>query len=588
MSNMWDDEKNIEWFNLSKRCERFVEKVSEREDIVVIVKPDVVEPATGTETLASQHSVPTSFFYPNLAKIVINASKIFDVNQQFTLINVDPNAFFGQRMFPKLTGVLVHESAHARFSHWVYPKDVNARIVFWGNLLEETRVEKKIVEDFPQYAAYLKTLLTEIVYKNFREENGIIYGKYLGAYAALLVCARETIEVLSEDEVKKVKETCHRLLTKPVYKKLESFWEAVQNCDDDVVAETVVEYAEKISELIDPKKEVPESELADSTVCGDVPNTISSPLADKGSAVKIIEQELENIAQNFDAGSRPPVVHPPVSQKDKQMNRREDISQHKKDLRQLATSGSEYYRPVKKVIPPDATDLSRMRSIVNALKSAQYREVSKSTLPSMLPPGRLQIREAMNRDAQVGSNQVITAKPWKQTRRREVDNPPLILAVATDVSGSMDSWQREVASFTWAVSSAVKSLNGKVGAVAWNTEPYSLIEPNTYSKDLVLCSCNGGSTGLPKSIKALDGLMSLSYSEGVRVLTIITDGFIGSSSVEAQKEIDFLANEGVIVVWLMTGKSGWVPKNVVSGVLKEPKDFGKVMSRVLIDALSGG
>lgn len=241
---------------------------------------------------------------------------------------------------------------------------------------------------------------------------------------------------------------------------------------------------------------------------------------------------------------------------------------------------------------PRPEDQARARAITVALQKAQYREVHKTTLDSILPPGRFNVRQAMSRASQIASGQESIATPWKQTRRREVDNPPITLAVATDVSGSMDTWQHEVSSFTWAFSHAVKGLKGNAGAVAWNVGSTALIQPNTVSRDIPVATAGGGSSGCPSAMLALDSMMNLSFGSGVRVLAVITDGWLSNSGFsnapcpKTQGVINELHSRGVKIMWFVTRHNGWIPKNTTSVRIINPADFGKMVGKTIIESLS--
>lgn len=250
-------------------------------------------------------------------------------------------------------------------------------------------------------------------------------------------------------------------------------------------------------------------------------------------------------------------------------------------------SGWDYSNITVSSQEPSTRDLARARALSLAISKAQFRDVHKTETKSMLPPGRLNIRQAMNRAGQISSRSEITATPWTQVRRREVENPPITLAVATDVSGSMDRFQREVCSFTWAFSSAVNKLKGKCGALAWNTVPWELIKPKTGYLKMPIASAGGGSTGLPATIKALDSMVDLSFGEGVRVLVIITDSELPNGK-EINDALTKMMHYGVKVLWISTTKRMGVrpPKDATVAVLESPEDFGRIVSTKVIEVLS--
>jgi hypothetical protein len=243
------------------------------------------------------------------------------------------------------------------------------------------------------------------------------------------------------------------------------------------------------------------------------------------------------------------------------------------------------YEPTLRSIEPNIKDQARMRAIMEAIKRAQYRDIDQIDLYSDVPPGRLLIQEAVQRDAQLSLGVKATAKPWKETRRREVDNPPITLAVATDISSSMSEYQMEVSSFTWAVSKAVRNLSGSVGAVAWNANVYNLMKPNMVKPVIDYYNAIGGSTGLPKAIQTLDGLMNLSFGSGVRLLVVITDGHLPNAD-EIQYEINQLVANGVIILWINTDYGDVNPKNSVIAHLNNTSDFGKIVGSKIVEALN--
>jgi hypothetical protein len=624
MKTIWNDIKHPSWGAFAIRTEPFVEKLTEREDIAVIAAPD-----TRTQAEKDASPVPAGVFYPGFARINLNASLIFDETlTDDQLWAIDPNGVTTQDAYPALVGTLVHESAHAKYSSWDVPKDVDERLFYWVKLLEETRAERKILKDFPQYTDFVKTILTDIVFEDIGgQHEGRIYDRYSAAHSALLVLARVSIDVITLAEVQTVQDAVVGILGTKDYYNLRNLWVEGQNINDDTDFGAILAVAEKIQKLIDPNDEANDFDVSMRMPCGafapegsgsgdgegesdkggkgsgkgsgdaqgddNSEDEDEAPDAGMGAQKQNLKDAIDGIQIAVD--TTPADGPAPKTAREKEQARKKDVKGSAGQIQDASSGGGSGYgygwssrKPTKSTSTPNAVDVSRMRAIMNALSQAQFRDVTKTIHASELPPGRLVMREAMNRDGQIASRQTVTAQPWRQTRRREVDNPPITLAVSTDISGSMSSWQREVASFTWAVSSAIKNLQGRVGAVAWDTNTYSWISPNSFSKDLTTFSCNGGSSGCPESIKSLDGLMDLSYSEGVRILAVITDGELGGSVTAIQKEITFLANQGVIVLWLLTSGSSYAfkPKNAEVAVMKKPSDFGKIVGKAMVEALA--
>lgn len=298
----------------------------------------------------------------------------------------------------------------------------------------------------------------------------------------------------------------------------------------------------------------------------------------------------EQAKKDIQNGALPTPIEIRKNVQQENKDHRSDIAKKKEKIKEgkktdFGTSFGASYEQIKiRNQTPSSADISRSRAISVAIEKAQFRDVSRTVTASLLPPGRLSIRQTMNRASQIASRQEITATPWNQTRRREVDNPPITLAIATDVSGSMGIYQREVSSFTWAFANAVSRLKGKVGAVAWNTESHELIAPNKRYETIPVSNAVGGSTGLPNAIYALDGLMDLSFGEGVRVLAIITDGRLPATG-QIQQKIDKISGYGVQVMWILTRRNGWKPKNATIAILDHTDDFGRIVGQKVIEML---
>jgi hypothetical protein len=597
--SIWTEPDHIEWAELAKRTEPFVEKLTGREDLAVVVKPDVRPPAD-----QKSDPIPGGVFFPSFARINLNPNLLFD-SYLSDVKFVDPTSIYSQRAFPRYIGTTVHESGHAKHSP-EFPAELAGNVLGWAKALEETRSEGKILQMFPQYVSYIKAIVKTIVSRGFISDPSIhdngtgLIQRYNIANTALLVMAREDIGVFNAGELTNAEAVCRKTLGNKDYNALREIWLEAQELEDNQI-DRLIELAEAIQKMIDPNDELTNAnQYADLLPCGayiqggdtrvDPNQNNSSPAPSFTADFDQIMEDVQNASIEAEKEIRSQgtsAIPPKRNIQEENQAHRERIKQSVDNFnRNSASYGRGWANPNLNIIAPTAKDISRSRAMTEALRKAQYREVSKTFNNSELPPGRLIIREAMNRDAQIASGQAITATPWKQVRRREVDNPPITLAVASDISGSMSVYQREVSSFTWAVSIAVKQLMGSSGAVAWNGKSFPLFQPNRVDQSkLPYYSAAGGSDGCPEAIRTLDGLMNLSFGTGVRVLAVITDGELPSHAL-IQKEIDLLAQRGVIILWILTTRNGFQPKNATVALLKHPDEFGNIVGQKMIEALS--
>ena len=235
---------------------------------------------------------------------------------------------------------------------------------------------------------------------------------------------------------------------------------------------------------------------------------------------------------------------------------------------------------------PDADLLASVRSMTAALRRAQFRGTARDKVDSIAPPGRMRMAGVMRQQAQRDSGVRVTAKPFKQTRRRTVENPPLTVGFSGDVSGSMQSAQKAVADLSWVLSRAVTFMSGTVAATAWNQQAAFTLHPGVAPDKVPEAVCGGGSGGCAVSIDALDGSLNLTKGTGARMLVVVTDGAI-SGGEQITHSVKRLLDAGVHVLWASTNESGWSPQGVhrVNVNVNERGTFAAVVGDAIVEML---
>lgn len=686
--SIWENTKHKEWADLARRTEPFIDRLTGRNDIYVTVRPDL-----RSEKEQKENHVPAGVFTPALARIAFNPNHIFDKDVVTSVADVDPCAIRSQRKYPEFVGVAVHESSHGRHSNFKLPM-LEGKIAHWVAMIEEPRSERWLIEDFPQYAVYVKSMVTNVLGADkffggtmFDDQPEDLQRRYQAGQLCFLVMARAEYGVYEWSELVESEKILREILGDDDYDTMNELWLDAIACKDDEVDE-IIALAHRVQALIDPNNQIddqPEQEGAEAP-CGafilvsmdddsdedsddadgdseasgkgsgkgsskrgrgnesededsegegsdgedsegngdgkdsdkdskgkgsggDDSDSDSDSGSDVGDSAKAksaldgiihdaIRKELNKLADEAkkeisEAGQNPGMNF--ARNKAEEDTRHRQVAKAAKDKIQAAPKASSgggagfsyysYNRLTLNERVPENADVARARAIEVALGQAQYREVTKTTLRSVTPPGRLSMRGMMTREGQIAARQEITATPWVQTRRRTVDNPPITLAIASDISGSMDHYQKEVGSFSWAFAHAVRRKQGKVGAVAWDSAVHEYIKPGNAMEKIPYYTDGGTSEGLPAAIFALDGLMNLSFAEGVRVLAVITDGQLPNNQL-VQERINLLSSYGVNVLWILTHSRGFKPKNTTVAVLDSPADFGKIVGKKVIELLS--
>ena len=104
--------------------------------------------------------------------------------------------------------------------------------------------------------------------------------------------------------------------------------------------------------------------------------------------------------------------------------------------------------------PPAAVERQAAARLAQQLRRAAVRERAASATTSALPPGRLNVRVALAKDAQCAAGAIPTAEPWRAVNRRTTPTPPLRIGIGVDTSGSMGPFTTPIASIAWILARA--------------------------------------------------------------------------------------------------------------------------------------
>lgn len=195
-----------------------------------------------------------------------------------------------------------------------------------------------------------------------------------------------------------------------------------------------------------------------------------------------------------------------------------------------------YGNPVTGTRRPTAAEQSAAARLSRALRAAAYRERTEERTTSPTPPGRLNMRAALARDAQRAAGSVPTAEPFTHTRRRNSPTPPLRVGIAVDVSGSMRAACAPVASAAWIVAraAALTDPDSLTATIAYDRHLTALTRPTHRAPERVTTfDATGGHHNLANAIDALDHGLELSRPGAGRLLVIVTDAQYGNDETAA-------------------------------------------------------
>lgn len=516
--------------------------LSGRNDLLVTCRP-------GTRSGA-----PAAYF-PDLGEVEFDAGLFAPLRPH----EIHPRIVGDEERYPAAWGVFVHEAAHAAHSVWTQPAGADPRVVQAALLLEESRVEGAHLITRPTDRTYLRTSARTLVMPDI--DHPTLQGIEHAAGVAALVLGRRDVGILDAGETRAVADLCEKVLGAPLLATLTSIWTAAHQCADHD-ATTMLAHAKEWCDALDaatPALPVPEN-LADllsgavAVVMDSRAATDAADLAAQDAAANAVAAKSK--AQTQDRAQR-------AGQRRKAAATAKSVFNTRGTVNPDGTPAPRS-NPVTGTRRPTAAEQSAAARLSRALRAAAYRERTEERTTSPTPPGRLNMRAALARDAQRAAGSVPTAEPFTRTRRRNSPSPPLRVGIAVDVSGSMRAACAPVASAAWIVAraAALTDPDSLTATIAYDQHLTALTRPTHRAPERVTTfDATGGHHNLGDAIDALDHGLELSRPGAGRLLVIVTDAHYGSDeTAHAVTRVTQLTTAGCAVLQLtLTAESQHLP-----------------------------
>ncbi|MEU4113287.1 hypothetical protein AB0F71_02145 [Kitasatospora sp. NPDC028055] len=511
--------------------------LSGRQDLLVTCRP-------GTRSGAP------AAFYPRLAEIEFD-SGLFGVLRPH---EIHPRIVGDEERYPAAWGVFVHEAAHAAHSVWEQPADADPRVVEAALLLEESRVEGAHLIRRPTDRRYLRTSARTLVMPDIA--NPRVQGIRHAAGVAALILGRRDVGILDAGETRAVAELCERVLGAELLATLTGIWTAAHQVADHDDA-TMLAHGKAWCDALD-------------TVSPSLP--LPPGLTDLLSDAAGVVMDSMDANDAADAAAQAATTDALAARAEaKAQGRAQQAGQRRK----AAATARSVFNPNGTTVSPNGTprpsdspvtgtrkpttaEQTAAARLSRALRAAAFRERSEERTTSPTPPGRLNVRQALARDAQRASGSVLTAEPFTAIRRRNSPTPPLRVGIAVDVSGSMRAACGPVASAAWIVAraAALTGPDSRTATVAYDYDLTALTRPTHRAPDRVTqFVANGASHNLGDALDALDHGLDLSHPGTGRLLVVVTDAkYTPDETAEAVTRINRLTNAGCAVLQLTLTK----------------------------------
>jgi len=545
-----------EWLPVGARIGELVNTWAGRSDIVAYVGP-----GAGGETPAC--------FNPICAEVEVNVEVAFgkgitpemigDISKRDTLFD-----------WPRASGAIFHEALHARYSRFsleAAQKELSKYEFQAFMSLEESRIEKHGVDNFPANRVFLRSCALEIVLHDVQQqaEEHLAHGVRSIAGLAALTCARVDAGSLATEDVEEIKAIVVEHLGQDVYDALREIWIKFQahdnHTDPRYLYELVREWEEILSKLAKETGEQPE---------------VGMP-ADKGILILIdavmdeLKEAIEEAASNVAIATGDEVQEQEQKEDWKEVvDLRSKAARQQRDHEQVAhdvfskstteinSTGSGSL--LKETRSPTPAERAAAVKIAQLLEKAKYRERDETEIQSILPPGRLRTRAVVQQAAYKAQGSMMNTEPWRRTVRKHTDDPTLKVGVMVDISGSMSAAMEPMAATAWAMSEAARRVQGRCAMVYYGSGVFPTLKPGQHLDQVNVYTAPDATEKFDKAFKSLDGSLGLLQSTGARLLVVVSDGVYTETEVDNAKHwVRECERNGVAVLWLSYESEGYNP-----------------------------
>jgi hypothetical protein len=559
------------WLRVGASLSAEVGAIADRPDLAVEVR------MSGTRAGAP------AAFYPDQARIEI-AAKTFGKIAPATIEAEDP---YDRERYLPAWGALTHEGAHARHSKWRTPDSVRGTALGdAAEILEESRAEARLIAARPGDTRYLQACVADLVMGDF--PTTLPDSPWAAAQAAGLICARADAGILPRAMVWPVEREARRVLGRDTFAALQRIWKKAAHVGDEE-SEAMLALAEAWCTALgaEPGEPAPGADAdSEESKPGEEPGPGGGAAKrPQGRIAAAVRRTTRKIAAKAAADA----PAPPTSAKAEEKARREKASRIAE--RVFTTTPGAGAGPVTGSRAPAEAERAAAARLGRALRSAGVRERIETRTASAAPPGRLNLRAAITRDAQRAAGAVPTARPWTATTRRHAPNPPLRVGIAVDVSGSMAAAAGPVASAAWILAHATRYAgpDNACATVAFGEAVTAITRPGKPPATVSTFRAACGFERFCDAADALDGALDLTSPGAARLLVVVSDGqFVGPGERDGARErVARLTKAGCAALWLdLFGGASLVPPGATRVVLTTPAEAAEAIGRAAVAALT--
>lgn len=512
----------------------------------------------------------------------------------------------------KMRGLLWHELAHARWSGWMMTVKLPRKIRGTVTMFEEMRIENRAVD---RTEGYVRPDIRSVLPLSIGATASIPPNRASAARLWALGYGRCLTTVVSHADVQWVDEAARTLLgDDDVNVMTDILQEAITlNMSDDIdrMIELATEWVDLVgdadhdgcghgegaSELSDDEEETEPGESggestdeeSDDEGDGDSDESDDSDEADGSDATPSDSDEKSSDDDDDDDDSviRDVLDSAPETDDDDHDDgdfSDEDMSIIVKEVTRMAESIARDWDAPDELVMADptvearrvfgtadgkarSTSLNKPGPVEHGevIRTAKVLEtmavpaITKVPAHKIVPPGRLRSREAVRQSAERRMGTLSTAKPWQSTKRTHSHVKPIVVGIATDVSGSMRWAESSVAQFAYVWTHAGQRVGARTASVTFGDRVERVAGPGEILTSVPVRKANGGSEKADRALAALDGVLHFSHANNAaKLLVIVSDGMlvIPQETERVVKRLETFKANGTEILWVSNNKVG--------------------------------
>ncbi|MFI7245194.1 VWA domain-containing protein [Streptomyces qinglanensis] len=538
-----------EWLRIGAELTARIPELAGRRDVVVSCLPRT---RAGAKAL----------FIPDLAAMEVDTSVFAPLRPA----EISPARAGDEEKYPAAWGAVVHEAAHAAHSCWAPPSSLRGTAVdAAAALLEESRAEAAHLARRPHDRRWLRACVARLVMPDFPTYTPPT--PWAAAYAAGLILARRDAGILDEAETHALHKAVAAILGSDLLATLAHIWQTAHRTTD-TDGDAMLDHARAWCKALGQDPSQPAPKLGTDPGTGRKGKATGPDTSSAEGLDKAVSRVVRRVAAR-EAEAASAAVAVEAAREARAHAKKEQAAR----ARQAASMAKQVFAPGRNTpyIPqpdplrtrptsptagsraPHPKEKAAAGQLARALRNAAHRERVTIQMTSAAPPGRLNMRGALARDAQAAAGATPTARPWRRTQHRNTPTPPLRVGIAVDVSASMREAEDPIASAAWILAKATSMTDpdSRSATVAFNLGVTAITAPGRTPAQVPRFHARGGGHSLAETLDVLDSGLDLTRPGAARLAVIASDGRYGHHTrSQAAERITALKKSGCAVLWL--------------------------------------